>query len=236
MANWLISKGIDVNIKRENGDAALHMSVFHAQKIDVDLLLANGADVNAIGKDGETALYRASNTTKIGIENIIVKLLLKGANINTGKEFKRTFDWALPAHMSATINGETSVLKILEEFLLKSAKNNPRNAITQITAHLSLLLQEKISDRGIRTVIIKLSNNLKQALAAQSFNEALKVAPWWSDAYYNLGIAQELAEQYDEAEKAFNFYLLGNVSAKEKRVVQDRIYELAAKRKLSGVR
>ena len=72
--------------------------------------------------------------------------------------------------------------------------------------------------------------------AAQSFTEALKIAPWWGDAYYNLGVAQELAEKYDEAEQAFNFYLLSNPGAAEKREVQDRIYALSAKRKLLGAK
>jgi TolA-binding protein len=85
--------------------------------------------------------------------------------------------------------------------------------------------------------IVKAAKNpAQQSLAAQSFTEALKVAPWWGDAYYNLGVAQELAEQYDVAEQAFNFYLLSNPGATEKREVQDRIYALSAKRKLLGAK
>lgn len=77
-------------------------------------------------------------------------------------------------------------------------------------------------------------NPAQQALAAQSFTEALTVAPWWGDAYYNLGVAQELAEQYNKAEQAFTFYLLSNPGDQEKREAQDRIYALSAKRKLLG--
>ena len=84
---------------------------------------------------------------------------------------------------------------------------------------------------------MKTAQNLaQQALAAQSCTEALKVAPWWGDAYYNLGVAQELAEKYDEAEKALTFYLLSNPGETEKRDAQDRIYALSAKRKFTGVR
>ena len=87
------------------------------------------------------------------------------------------------------------------------------------------------------TVIVKAAKNpAQQALAAQSFTEALKVAPWWGDAYYNLGAAQELAEKYDEAEQAFKFSLLGNPSEQQKRETQDRIYALGAKRRLSGAK
>jgi hypothetical protein len=45
-----------------------------------------------------------------------------------------------------------------------------------------------------------------------------------------------LAEKYDEAEQAFNFYLLSKPGATEKREVQDRIYALSAKRKLLGAK
>lgn len=33
----------------------------------------------------------------------------------------------------------------------------------------------------------------QQTLAVSNFQEAIKLAPWWGDAYYNLAIAQELA-------------------------------------------
>ena len=83
--------------------------------------------------------------------------------------------------------------------------------------------------------IVKLAKDAgSQKFAIGSFNEALNIAPWWGDAYYNLGVAQELAEQYDKAEQAFTFYLLSNPDATEQREVQDRIYQLSAKRKLVG--
>ncbi|MCR4299388.1 MAG: hypothetical protein NUV75_11695, partial [Gallionella sp.] len=86
------------------------------------------------------------------------------------------------------------------------------------------------------TAIVKAAKSpAQQALAAQSFMEALEIAQWWGDAYYNLGVAQELAKKYDEAEQVFNFYLSSNPGKTKQREVQDRIYGLAAKRKLSGV-
>ena len=83
--------------------------------------------------------------------------------------------------------------------------------------------------------IVKLAKDAgSQKLAIGSFTEALKIAPWWGDAYYNLGVAQELAEQYDTAEQAFTFYPLSNPDATEQREVQACIYQLSAKRKLVG--
>jgi tetratricopeptide (TPR) repeat protein len=139
-----------------------------------------------------------------------------------------------------------------------SLAQSPREQLQQLT----IQLQQIPNDNALRERIIKLAAEMKpvpavpeearrsfvegvnivklakdaggQKLAIGSFTEALKIAPWWGDAYYNLGVAQELAEQYDKAEQAFTFYLLSNPDATEQREVQDRIYQLSAKRKLVG--
>ncbi len=72
-----------------------------------------------------------------------------------------------------------------------------------------------------------------QKLAADSFNEALKIAPWWGDAYYNLARVQELAGQIDSAESSLKFYILSAPGEAEARKAQDRIYELRAQKKLA---
>jgi hypothetical protein len=43
-------------------------------------------------------------------------------------------------------------------------------------------------------------------------------------------------QKYDEAGQAFNYYLLNNPSATERRKVQDGICALSAKRKLSAAK
>jgi hypothetical protein len=71
-----------------------------------------------------------------------------------------------------------------------------------------------------------------QKLAVESFEEALKLAPWWSDAWYNLAVAQELARKFDAAKSSLKFYILTGPGDKEARDAQDRIYALNAKKKL----
>ena len=123
-------------------------------------------------------------------------------------------------------------------------------------------LQQTPNDGALREKIIKLAQKLKpapaipeearrsfvegntitrtakdakeQLMAVESFKEALKTAPWWGDAYYNLAVAQELAEQLDDSGKSLQFYLLTNPGAKEAREAQDRIYALDAKGKLAA--
>lgn len=250
IAELLLAKGADVNAKAKDGDTPLFAAVYRGKKDIAELLLANGADVNANAKDGFTPLHGAAN----GKKDIVELLLAKGADVNAKLSGGNS-----PLDV-AEIWKNKSVVDLLDEHMLKQARSNPRAALMQQTAQLN----KDYPSIGIRRLIIKLASELKpapaipeearkhfvegtaivkaaknpaqQALAAQSFTEALKIAPWWGDAYYNLGVAQELAEKYDEAEQAFNFYLLSNPSETERREVQDRIYALGAKRRLLGAK
>ena len=232
-------------------DSPLHEAVKKGDKAAVEVLLAKGVDVNAKGKYGLTPLHVAAF---FGPKDVVDLLLAKGADINAKSEAGETpLLWAA--------NSQTKgIVELLEEHFLRQARHDPRAALVQLTAQL----KDKASDTGTRRLIIKLAGEIKPpsaipeearkhfiegeaiyklaknpaqaAMAAQSFTEALKVAPWWGDAYYNLGAAQELAEKYDQAEQAFNFYLLSNPSETEKRETQDRIYALGAKRRLLGAK
>lgn len=261
IAKLLLAKGADVNARNVFGATPLHNAagVSGGQRDIVELLLANGADVNARDQYGWTPLHSAANS---GQKDVVELLLAKGADIDAKNGLGKT---PLDV-VASWEKGEGGVAGLLKEYpirqaiLLEHVRSNPRAAFIELTARL----EGNSFDDITRRLIIKLASELKpapaipeearkhfvegtaivkaaknpaqQALAVQSFTEALKVAPWWGDAYYNLGVAQELAEKYYEAEQAFNFYMLSNPGETEKREVQDRIYALSAKRKLLGAK
>ncbi len=247
IAKLLLAKGADINIKNTSDESVLEMATTHGHKEFVEFLLVKGADVNAKGFFGWTALHSAAFG---GHQEIVSLLLTKGADAAANDKNGQT-----PRSLAA----EKKYQQIVEQIDLHILKQgtSPRQLLEQLSAKL-----HANPDDSTRRMIIKLASELhpapaiheearkhfvegttivkaaknpaQQLLAVQSFSQAVSLAPWWGDAYYNLGVAQELAEKYDEAERAFNFYLLTNPSAAEKREVQDRIYALAAKRKLSG--
>ena len=135
---------------------------------------------------------------------------------------------------------------------------SPREQLQQLT----IQLQQTPNDNALRERIIKLGAEIKpmpavpeearrsfmegstivklakdvesQKLAIGSFNEALKIAPWWGNAYYNLAAVQELIGQLNDAERTLKWFLLSNPSESDAREAQDHIGALSGKRKLAA--
>lgn len=62
--------------------------------------------------------------------------------------------------------------------------------------------------------------------AANEFRQALKLAPWLADAYYNLGVVLDKAEKYPEAIQNLKLYLHARRDAPDAKQVQELIYEV----------
>jgi tetratricopeptide (TPR) repeat protein len=71
-------------------------------------------------------------------------------------------------------------------------------------------------------------------LASASFKEALLLAPWWPEAYYNLSTAQEAAGRFDDAAQSLRLYLL--TKPKDAEEAGLRLDSLEAKKELGARR
>jgi tetratricopeptide (TPR) repeat protein len=71
-------------------------------------------------------------------------------------------------------------------------------------------------------------------LAISAYDQALRIAPWWGDAYFNLAAVLETAGKFDRAIAAAKSYLTTlPPGAGEAREAQNRIYVLEAKDELA---
>ena len=68
-------------------------------------------------------------------------------------------------------------------------------------------------------------------LAISEYKKVLLIAPWWPEAYNNMGILLEQVGQYDEAMRAFELYVMTN--PKDAREAQDKIYAIEAAKKMA---
>lgn len=76
LAEWLISKGADVNTRDYNGRTPLYMAALQGQTSECKMLIRRGARVNTSDEDGRTPLHNASNGSCATV------LLRASANIN----------------------------------------------------------------------------------------------------------------------------------------------------------
>jgi hypothetical protein len=60
--------------------------------------------------------------------------------------------------------------------------------------------------------------------AAERFEEASNIAPWWSDAYFNLAKAFQASQDYDASLRALKLYMATASSKADLRQGQDMIY------------
>jgi hypothetical protein len=151
-----------------------------------------------------------------------------------------------------------SMMTILLTFLAFAVPHasaaSPREELKVIVAQI----KAKPDDRSLREKAIALARKVKPAvpaeakrtfvmavtyqkeaktpadftLAIDAFQDALKAAPWWGDAYYNLSVSLESAGRLDEAKDALEFYLL--TKPKDAEAAQNRLYALDAKKNMAA--
>jgi len=120
----------------------LHWAAGCGRKPVVELLLANKAEVNAKGKDGETPLHLAANR---GFMEVVEVLLANKANVNAKDDkYGQT-----PLH-SAAQEGNKTVVELL---LANKANVNAKDNKGQTALHLAAKEGDKTTQVGRKEVV-----------------------------------------------------------------------------------
>jgi tetratricopeptide (TPR) repeat protein len=86
------------------------------------------------------------------------------------------------------------------------------------------------------TVLKKAGGPAEAGKAADLFTQALNIAPWFADAYYNRALARAAAGQYEPAIDDLKLYLGFKLPDSERREAQDKIYSLKADAQLASAK
>lgn len=89
--------------------------------------------------------------------------------------------------------------------------------------------------RGTAAVELAASRNDLE-VAAREFSEAIRLAPDWPEAHYNLGLVREKLDDLDEAISSLNRYLELAPGASDAAQVREMIYRLEYLRERNDVR
>ncbi|BDA75871.1 hypothetical protein CAL7716_100370 (plasmid) [Calothrix sp. PCC 7716] len=91
----------NINNKNEAGETALHLAVKNNDSRLIQILINNGADVNAATNYKATPLHYAASFGTKGTINLLIE---KGSNINVvDKNGKKPLDWAIEAKKTENI-------------------------------------------------------------------------------------------------------------------------------------
>lgn len=146
-----------------------------------------------------------------------------------------------PLHCADDMNPTCKAIVFIVTFLALAASayaQSPREQLQQLTFQL----QQSPNDDALRERIIKLALTVKPPpalpteaerrmvrggaafngaasvadyqAAAKEFEQATLAAPWYGDAYYNLGVAQDKAEDYDAALRSLKLAALASPDSK----------------------
>ena len=243
VAKWLLAKGADVNAKDNIGETPLFNAIYKAvffRENFVALLLAHGADANAKDNAGQTPLgkatiFSASKEIREMLENPAPKQKTNPRELfgQLTEQLKNKHnEESTPQEIIApqTINAQTAQeqLKQMVAQLQKSPTDNAlREKIIILAAELKppSAIPEEAERRMVRgTAAFKGSKSVADYQdAIKEFELAVAASPWYSDAYFNLGVAQDKAEKYTDALQSLKFALMKSPDSKE---IKALLYEV----------
>lgn len=134
--NFMLSKGLDVNVKDKDGNAALIGASFEGHVEAVSLILQHKPDINIIDKNGSTALICASSK---GFTDIARILTQNNADINIQNLQRET------AFRAAVKSDYLDVCKILlmQNADVSTFDKNGKTAFDYASIELKVLIQQQ---------------------------------------------------------------------------------------------
>lgn len=157
--------------------------------------------------------------------------------VRTIKSLGAMLAWGAAAVFSATVHADPSGATLSQ--MVEQLRNHPDDKALRerIVTGARQETPAPVLPEEARRFFIRGNTALEDAQgedgylrAIRNYDEALKIAPWWGDAYRNLAKARDLAKDYSGAIDALELYLLTGPAQADARQAQDRIYALEEKR------
>ncbi len=236
-AKWLLSKGANIGARNGQGRTPLYTAIWWGKIPMAEFLLSHGANPNTFAegtKGKETPLHLA---VQKGNAQAVKLLLQNGADI-TAKN-----GWGESCQDLAMKKGNSQIIKIMgrqggmtlrESFhrLMKNGIQTPNDRRAAIKMARRLKPPPAIPEKAKKYMAAGVAE-FEQARsrfgyrqAEEKFQNAVNLAPWWPQPYFNLALAQEKQANFFWAAYNLEFYLLAYPKAPDAGQVKQQIRKL----------
>ncbi len=211
-----LAAGADVNAKDKDGNTSLHYAVKGGKIEAVKILISAGADVNIKGQRNKTPLDLAKEEDPLdrSKENDFKKIKIADLIRKHGGPSKRD---ELSGLMKKIARDGYIYRNDIEAVIKLAQDISPPPAIPE---EARSLMREGIS-------ALKYAKGISgYAKAEKKLEEASKLAPWWADPYFNLGLVNEEFWEFDDAIENLELYLIAAPNSQDADAVKQKISDL----------
>lgn len=253
----LLERGADVNARTSWLRTPLHDAIIYRDIEFVKLLVEAGADIGLKDKWGKSPLDKARKWSRKKPE--VFAYLNEESKKQKGtkkrkakaKAAKALLDSKMPAIRAYTAVGD----KVRKAGDKAEALKNYVAALGEMPPGIEMELElrrkvitfvrswkpaPKVSRQARRHFnramgLVKMSKDASgYEKAIAELEKALVLAPWWAEAYFNLGLVQEKAKRFGPAVNSMRTYLLAKPGAKDAAQVESKIDQLELAQELAA--
>jgi tetratricopeptide (TPR) repeat protein len=231
----LLAHNPNLEVKDRQGQTALFHAVLEPnEKVIASLVLRlvdKGAKLDVADGDGATALIELARTARAKSPEVAKLLLEHDARLDAKDlDGKTALDYANHTGPSALVdeiekvNRERKLLGTVEhstpeeqlKIYVEAVKRDPENQFARNRVLQTVLVMKTPPEvpEDVRKLLIEARITLKREKKAKAMQPALELlrkaevlAPWWEEPYYDLALALQRCEKFDEAIAQMNFYL-----------------------------
>ena len=217
-ARQLLAAKADIAARDEDGETPLTHAARRGSTAVVQLLIEGGADIEDKNRAGENALAAAQAGRDSQTVALVREAMLNRKLAEADRAAARgDHAGALAAYVAALPQmAEVGAARErdLRIRILRLAANMPNPPAVPDAAHEHVVRAEVYLKRGRGAAEVE-----------QEIEQALKLAPWWAEGYFNKGLVQGSGNRYRDAIGTLELFIAGAPSHANVRLAREKIVE-----------
>ncbi len=222
LAKMFKALGCDPLLKNNSGDSALHIAARNGNVEVTKFFIERGVQVDLRNNSGATALSLARAASQGGVSSVLEEKLsqMLSKELNDGDQAakRKKTDEALSLY-TAALSRARDLGGLYEQ-----------NVLVKIIAYVKTLpnppsLSEEAREHLVRSdYMLKRGQDINEV--EKEMTEVLRIAPWWIEGYYNLGILQAGQNKFEKATENLTLFIKASPGGPKTQAAQDKIYEI----------